>query len=214
MKNLFLITPIAFLFLMFSSPMMTMGQNAKRSIDENFSWDTSNETKTIYMKVDNGARKITMDFDGHISEGAFNLTAYDPEGNKVGGFSLVCSSGEGTHVHVDVTEGNHQHTHVHTDGNSTHSSHSDSNHGSNTRSTSSTTTTTEVTSDGKLKTKSKSKSKKKGKGEYSYSSSNSDSKGSKGVMKKTISDPDAGKWKFVLEASKVTGTLTARVTQD
>jgi len=204
------------LLLIFSLPILASAQSNRGSIDEDFNWNASDESKTLYVKVKPGADKLTMNFDGRISEGAFFMTAYDPEGNKVGGFSLVCSGENDVNINIDVAENGSTRTEVHTDGHSHTHVNTNTNNNSNIRSTTTTTTTTTRTTDGEEKTKVKSKSKQKSKQKGTRESihTDSDGKGSKGVMKKTISDPIAGNWKFVLEAKAVTGTLSAKIDQD
>lgn len=208
---------VRILFVIVIAGNLSFGQS---SVDKEFNWDDSDETKTLYIDVKNGVDKLEMDFDGRISKGSLLITAYDPAGNKVGGFSLVCSKdGNDVNVHVDVSGSGDSETHVHSNGNShTHintNSNSNSNSNTNTTSSSSTTTTTTTTtiSSDKDKVKKKKKIKRKSKKGMDYSYVNTDDQGAKGVMKKVINNPEAGKWKFVLETKSVTGELSAELDQ-
>lgn len=217
-KQVFNILVLA-LFFIAGLPTMTIAQDGDKSFEKDFDWKAANETKTFYVNVQKGSDRLKMNFSGRISEGAFMMNAYDPEGNKVGGFSLVCSGADGTHVHVNVTDGEVGHTHVHEGHGENGTNININTNGSNTTTVTTTTTTTTSDDDDEyhVKAKSKKKRKKKGKNKnYQYSTTSSDgsSKESKGVMKKTFSEPMPGKWKFVLEAKEVTGKVTADVRQE
>lgn len=201
-------------------PFITFAQNGVKSFDEDFNWEKASETKTIYVDVEKGAKKVDINFEGEISQGSLHLTAYDPEGNKVAGFTLISSGAENSSwvteegesrstpnskVHVKTSEGSgsNSNSSIHID------SDSDSGSGSS---------VTVTSSKGETKVKSKSKNKNKNKNKdgkgYSVSTSSSDSKGAKGLMRKMISDPAPGQYKFVLEVVDVTGTLSAEIDQD
>ena len=77
------LTAILFLFLFI--PFLLNAQNGDRSFEKEFAWENGDESKTIIINVATGAKMIQMDFEGTISDGSLQLTAYDPEGNKVGG---------------------------------------------------------------------------------------------------------------------------------
>ncbi len=185
-----------------------MAQGGQKKLAQEFEWKETNKKETIKINVEKGAEKLTMDLKGWISEGSFNLTVYDPEGNKTGWFSLVSSGEGGSHVRVETNNDSNSNSNTNTNTN-----------GSGSNVTVTTTTTTTNSSDGnyvvKRKSKNKSKSKKKNKrGNYSYSMTDSDDKKSKGVMRKSISDPSPGIWKLVFEVEDATGELTAIVDQE
>ncbi len=187
-----------------------MAQGGQKKLAQEFEWKETNKKETIKINVEKGAEKLTMDLKGWISEGSFNLTVYDPEGNKTGWFSLVSSGEGGSHVRVETNNDSNSNSNTNTNTNT---------NGSGSNVTVTTTTTTTNSSDGdyvvKRKSKNKSKSKKKDKkGNYSYSMTDSDDKKSKGVMRKSISDPSPGIWKLVFEVEDATGELTAIVDQE
>ena len=204
-------------------PLFTFSQK-DTGYKKEFNWNKSSESKTIEVEVKQGADKLSMEFKGKISKGSFNLTAYDPEGNKAAGFSLVCSgenhihieSGEGTTSTIHSGSGSNNHIHVQSNGDKTTTITTESN-GNNqvhVESKGSTNSTVVTRSNGKSKSKVKRKSKHKDDGVYSVVSTNTDSKGAKGVMVKTLDNPMPGTWKFELEVEEVTGTLTAEIEQD
>lgn len=207
-----------FLFVL-CLPLFAFGQNGQKSLDRDFNWTDSNDTETVYIKVDKGAEALKMAFNGETTSGSLRITAYDPEGNKVSGLTLNCSTGDHSHVHVHTSDGHGSHSNSNTNSNTNSNSDSNSNvnvttGGSGSSSVVTTTTTTSASGETKTKRKHKHKHKEKGKGEYTYEVSNSDSKGAKGVMKKKVKNPMAGNWKFVIETEDVSGTMKAKIDQD
>ena len=190
-------------------PGLSFGQQERTAFDEDFNWTDATEERTFYIDVKPGANQLKMDFEGKISQGSLNVTAYDPTQNKVAGFSLVCSGGV---VREQISNGQNTHTMVH------------SGSGSNTTSTvtadgQSTVTVNTGSAEGtrkvkvKKKQKNRNKSKTKNGKSYSVMTTNSDARGAKGVMNKKITNPSPGKWKFVISVSDVSGQLEAEIEQ-
>ena len=196
------------LFLLICLPIVSSAQDNLTSLDQEFNWNNEDETKTIYVDIKKGADKIKMHFEGNISQGDLQVTAYDPEGNKVSGFTLVCSNSDSGSTNVQVQTSGGTNVNIGSGTNNNIVVESD------------TGNTVTVSTTGKVKSKNKSKSKhkhknveKNGKGSYSVTSTSSNNKGAKGVMGKSITDPAPGKWKFVIEVEGVTGSLDAEVEQ-
>ena len=227
MKNRNLIFPILSMmfFVLFSN--LLFAQNPVKSFKEDLKWNKATETKTIILDVKKGAKIIEMEFEGNITEGTLEVIAFDPEGNKVAGFSLVATGEENSNVEVEALdwangEGEAWET---KDGEtwSTTNSNSNSNSNSNTNSNSDSDGESEISvtsgsgsnsSSVRIKSKSKNKNKNKTSKGYSVVSTSSDSKSAKGMMKKKLSDPIPGNWKIVLTLENVTGNLMADIEQD
>lgn len=196
-------TTIRLLLLMLLLPLCLPAQQVVQSIEEEFVWDNANETKTLYVGVRDGSPRLKINLEGNITQGKLIVTAHDPEGNKVAGFSLKTSDAKGYEVSVgsSTEEGT----------TSTIESSSDSDSGE-------TATLSSMKVKKKRKVISKSKSKSRGKNRsgksYSKTLTSTDSKGAKGVMNKTLTDPMVGRWKIELEVVEVSGSLKAEVSQD
>jgi hypothetical protein len=204
------------LFFFLFIPFLLSAQNGEKSFQKEFNWENEDKSKTIFIHVKNGAEMLKMDFEGSISQGDLHLTAYDPEGNRVAGFSLMTSGSEGGNVHVETVEGNGSNSNSNSNSNSGTGSGTSSSSSSNSNSDSRVSVTTSSSESGNstVTVKSKSKNKNKNGKNYSVTSTTSDSKSAKGIMKKKISDPMPGNWKFVLEVKSVTGYLSAEIDQD
>ena len=210
---------VTLLCLLLSLPELGFGQQVQYEFDQEFNWSDATEEKTFYIDVKSGSSHLKMDFEGKISQGNLDLTAFDPDNNKVAGFSLVCSSGEETGSSSSISVGRNS--------NSNSNPNSDSNAGSGSNSSSTTTVTangqstvtmstgaSEGASSAKVKRKHKDKNKAKNGTSYSTATTNSDARGAKGVMNKKITDPSPGRWKFVISVSGVSGNLEAEIEQE
>ncbi len=202
-NQVFNISSTSLLFLLFV-PFLLAAQNGVESYQKKIEWQNANETKTIIIDVKSDAKGIQMDFEGNLSEGDFYLTVYDPEGNKAASLSLETSGSQHSDMHVETIQGKGSNS------NSNTNSNSDSDSGSNVT----VTTSRDNSSSTTMKSKNKNKNKNKVASAYSSTSTSSDSKGVKGIMKKKISDPMAGNWKFVFEVKGVSGNLSAAIDQD
>lgn len=222
MQTRILSLPIMYLLLFHIFPILLNAQEGVSSYENEFEWNEADKTETILIDVEKGSDVLMMNFVGNISDGELDLTAFDPDGNKAAGFSLVTVVAEGVQVFVESGDGDNVISISNSSSGSSYSSSSDSGSGSNinivTSGSDASAKSISVSSSGKNKSKNKNKDKKKSKDKsangYTVTTTNSDARTSKGVMNKTIIEPAAGQWKIVLKVQNVTGTFIANIDQD
>lgn len=168
--------------------MIMVSVQAQNSLNKTYSWDDQTDEVTLTMDVEPGTKVLAMNFAGKVRKGNLVVTALDPSGNSECGFCLVtdCKLSCGKARGKDQAE---EGSGKRKDISSTCSSSS---------SNGVTKTSMSCTGSG-----------------YSYASSSSEGDfGAKGNANEVISDPEPGKWTFVIEAIKVTGDLTLNIGQE
>ena len=222
MQNLEYNHPLINSILLLLFPIFLSAQTSFDSYHKEFDWQKTNASKTILIDVKNGTKLLEMDFEGNITEGDLHVTVYDPEGNRVTGFSLVTSDSDGEDIHIESSDGNSNISITNTNSNSNSNSNSDSGSKVSVVSSASSSGYRNVSVESKSKNKGKNKGKGKNKNknknkdstEYTVSANDSESKTAKGIMHKQILTPMSGKWKFVIEIKNVSGTMSADIEQD
>lgn len=194
-----------FILVFFCFPTNMKAQGAVENFEREYNWENTTETKNILIAVKEGSDKLKMKFEGNISEGDLLLTAYDPEGNKVAGFSLETTKSTGTSISSGEGKGQSGITISKSD------SDSENNISISTSSSGSGNNSVNIS---KNKSKSKSKSKSKKGKDFSVIATSSGSKRAKGIMNKLITEPQPGEWKIVIEIKNVSGTFDADIEQD
>ena len=161
---------------------------AQNNLNKTYTWDNETDEVTLTMNVEPGTKVLAMNFAGKSSKGNLVVTALDPSGNSECGFCLVTDC----KLSCGKARGNNK---------------SDAECGKRKGISS---TCSSSSSNGVTKTSVSCS----GKG-YSYASSSSEGDfGAKGNANEVISDPEPGKWTFVIEAIKVTGNLAINITQE
>ena len=200
-------------------PTLISSQKGVANFDDEFTWSKKSTTETIYIDVKKGADALALVFEGSITEGDLDLIAYDPDGNKVAGFSLETAGSNGVQVFVETGQSDNE--------------LSITTHGENGASTISYGSNIDIKTDSdgesksytirtgpkdkkkkKNKNKNKNKNKDKTSKSYTVTSTSEGSQNAKGVMTKVITDPMPGQWKIVMDINNVTGELSAKIDQD
>jgi hypothetical protein len=181
------------------NPFISIAQKTHNAIDKEFDWKDENKTETYYLDVKKKSNTLLMSFAGAIDEGSMEVTVFNPSGEKIPGFHLICEDNNKNGVSVSMSTGK--------DAKKTRSTTSTSSSGTSTSRVSTTTSKTSTSSNDTSGELSSGNS-------YEYSSTNSDSKGAKGVVTKVLSDPMPGKWKLVISVKDVTGKLDVEIDQE
>jgi len=147
-----------------------------------------------------------LNLDGVIKKGTLEVTLFNPKGEKIPGFLLVCDETEGHNVSMNISVGDDDEVEQSTAVSTTTSRSSSA---ASASSAAKADQASKATSSNSMSISSSSKS-----STYSHTSTDRDSKGAKGVMNKIISDPEPGVWKIVISLKDVTGTLKVDVDQD
>ena len=179
-------------------PISLTAQKVHTSIDKEFEWIDKSKNETLFIDVKKKSSNLLISMAGAIEKGILEVNVFNPDGDKIPGFSLVSDGSEAAEVSVGYSTGDNPGTQI-------------------TTTTSSSGSTTSITTTPAPSAGSSSNvaigSDTKG-NSYAVSTSTRDSKGAKGVMNKILPNPKPGKWKVIIVAKHVTGKLNIAFDQE
>ncbi len=188
-----------------------MLSNAQKEINKEFTFTKASKEENFTFKVDDNSKKVIINFEGEISQGSLRIKITDPNGNKVSGFSLVCSGSINTGS--AYSSGSNSRSRNRSRSRSRSSSSSSSSSGSSSSSNVSVNSTDgDVSISVDIGDSDTIKIKNSKTHIYTYQSTVSDDGEARGVINKEIKNPTPGIWKFSIQPKNTSGKLTGKIT--
>lgn len=196
MKN-----PLFLVLALFLGCFSAFGQSSSE-FERTFEFDNESSVSEFVIEVDPNTNKLSFNVNSVIKQGDLRISLMSPSGKKEGGFRLQSTMGKNKSKEKEKEKPTSKEK-----SKTSSSTSSNSNSNSNSNSTSVTVNTNSNSSGNTVEVNAD------GDNTFVYSASSNSNSTSRGNMTKSISNPQAGTWRVIVDPKGVSGDVLIKIFQ-